>query len=389
MTSDDFGTWWPCLRKHYKRTKVWLPRIKMLDEALGGERSLRYFTLCARPMIDVYMLVRERVLLLDTASRRIKNVSFCECDEVIFPEMKELIGIEESGFLARLEKLVLFQDIPETDTLDTLEALSAFIEEVGEGVSDDVRDAVEEKRKLIQLQKAFPFDFLNLDFCDRYYGDPPDVMIIHRTIEKLLEWQRRPLALVHGSPSSVSRFVLAITCRVNAGLSPVVTKRLKNIVDENAREHVSYRDALTTRAISDLSRWAQDDPLDFFMSAWPKEIAKLAEAKEWNITIHDHAFYDRQRRNGETYHMVCLVVEFKRTSVCTTYLQAVTEALDKDTRTQITRFDPPLNREGRTLLADLRKIVELRNEQARAFNRKPLPDPETEMTQLRSQGVRI
>ena len=71
-----------------------------------------HFTLCARSMIDVYMLVKEGVLQFDETKTRIPGVSFCESAIEMMQEMKELRGVEESAFFARLEDLVLFQDVP-------------------------------------------------------------------------------------------------------------------------------------------------------------------------------------------------------------------------------------------------------------------------------------
>ena len=75
----------------------------------------------------------------------------------------------------------------ETSTLDTTTAVDDFINEIGEKLDMAVRAALETKRKHIQFQRLFPFDFLNLDFCDHYYPKAPDVMRIHSTIEKLLD----------------------------------------------------------------------------------------------------------------------------------------------------------------------------------------------------------
>src|ERR1019366_3319519 len=145
--SDPFGKWWPCLRKHYKRVHVWLPRARQLQRALAGRRPFRYFTLCARPMIDVYMLAKEGILARDGATRRVQGVSFCECEPDVFPEMLELVGVEEAGFLAELENLVLFQDVPATQTLDSEEALTKLLEDEGEGLDEGVRAKVEEKKQ--------------------------------------------------------------------------------------------------------------------------------------------------------------------------------------------------------------------------------------------------
>jgi hypothetical protein len=387
MSDDPFGKWWPCLRKHYKRVNLWLPRAKALQMALAGQRPFRYFTLCARPMIDVYMLVREKVLSFDKEAHRVRGVSFCECNETIFPEMKELIGVEEAGFLGRLEDLVLFRDgSPQTQTLDTVKALTQFLE--GEGLDESVRLIAESKRTHLQFMSWFPFDFLNLDFCDRYYGDPPDVMKIHATIDRLLDWQRRPGSAPGGGEFSVERFVVAITCRVGSETPASAVERLKRAVEDNRTDHAAYDLALQARSIGNLDSWAHDDPLDFFMSAWPKEIARLARQKSWDIKIHDHAFYDRRNDEGVEYHMVCLVVEFVQAAVCRTYLEAVTKCLDAGSRAAIPRIDPD-GGDGARLLSGLREIVNLRNRQARLFDREPLPEPLAEILRLRGLGVPI
>ena len=387
MSSDQFGQWWPCPRKHYKRTAIWLPRAMELADALEGKRTFRYFTLCARPMIDVYMLVRAGILPLDRVTKRIEGVSFCEADETIFPEMIELVGVEEAGFPARLEDLALFRDSEVTQTLDTEAALFNFLTEEGEKLDANVRHDIDEKRKHIQFRNLFPFDFLNLDFCDRYYGNPPDVMTIHSTVDRLLEWQHQPV-VVGNYVSSVSRFALAVTCRVDENIPEPARRRLREMVRENSNEHPEYNKRLRERAVTDLSAWSRQAPLDFFMSAWPKEIARLALQKSWDLSIHDHAFYERQNRRGDTYYMVCLLVEFYRARVCTTYLKAALSSLNESGRTEIPKFDLEKGR-GKSLISDLRKIVHIRNIQARAFSRPELPDPKQEILRLRTQGVAI
>ena len=61
-------------------------------------------------MIDVFMLAREDVLEYDSLRHAIDTVVFCECDEEHVPVMRELVGRENSGFLGKLEEIVLFED---------------------------------------------------------------------------------------------------------------------------------------------------------------------------------------------------------------------------------------------------------------------------------------
>jgi hypothetical protein len=384
---DPFGKWWPCLRKHFKRTHIWLPRAKELTKHLNGQRLFRYFTLCGRPMIDVYMLVKENVLQVDETKQRIQGVSFCEVSETVFPEMIEMIGIEESGFRTSLEDLTLFSDVPETKALETLEDIERFLAVEGE-LQDPLREAVNSKRQHILFRNLFPFDFLNLDFCDRYYPEPPNVMRINSTIDKLLEWQRQLGRKNNGKEFSINRFVMAITCRVEKKLTSVITARLKKIVGENARNHEEYKIALQKRGIHSAKKWSVEEPLDFFMSAWPKEIAQLALMKQWDIKVHDLAFYDRVSDSGEEYHMICLVVEFTQAPICSTYLGVATQSLEQRSRTEIKKI-VETDTEGKRLLADLRLIVNLRNQQATRFGREVLPEPLDEMNRLRSEGVPI
>ena len=376
------------MRKHFKRTQIWLPRAMELTEHLDGQRPFRYFTLCGRPMIDVYMLVKEKVLRVDDTGRRILGVAFCELDKEVFPEMIELIGVEESGFRAKLEEIILFSDIPETQPLDTMAALEGYLEGEGEGLNATLREAIENKRRHLLFRSLFPFDFLNLDFCDRYYGIPPDVLQVNMAIERLLEWQRQPGKKSNGAPFSIGRFVLAITCRVENKLTSATSTRLANFVGENVHTHAEYKAALQLRGINNVTKWSVEEPLDFFMSTWPKEIARLALMKQWDIKVHDHAFYDRVSDSGEAYHMVCLVVEFTQAPICSTYLAAATQSLDQSGRTEIRKIEPT-DTDGKRLLADLRQIVNLRNKQAKRAGREELPEPLSEINRLKGEGVPI
>ncbi|HVU24558.1 MAG TPA: hypothetical protein VHE13_10570 [Opitutus sp.] len=387
MSDDPFGKWWPCLKKHQKRLTAWLPHARRIRQGVNG-RNLRYFTLCARPMIDVYLMVREGLVPFDAERRRIEGVTFCECEESVVSEMKELIGVEEAGFFAKLEDLVLFTDSDETRALPTIEDLSRYLAEQGEGLDDAMAKQMHDKRKHLEFQQLFPFDFINLDFCDRYYQKPPNVLRIHETVKKMLEWQTRDRAGNSGQTIHVDKFVAAITCRTDSATPADALARLKAIVEQNSRDHPEYRSAMGRLNGQSLDQWQVADELDFFMSAWPKEIARLAAEFHWDIEIKEHLYYDRVNDAGEPYKMVCLVVEFTRAVKCSTYLTAVTMALRPDSRREIPAVDLD-STPGKKLLVDLGKIVALRNEQARYYRRRELPDPKSEILRLRAAGVPV
>jgi|GEM_PF-3588287 hypothetical protein len=387
MSDSKFGKWWPCLKKHRKRLEAWLPHAQRLKSGIDG-RDFRYFTFCAREMIDIYLLVKEKVLTYDEVNRRVVGVTFCECDEGIFPEMKELVGPEESGFLAFLEEIVLFEDLAATVPLVDETAIARYLSREGGKVKEDVRRAIELKLMQIKFRKLFPFDFLNLDFCDGYYKEPPDVLKIHRAIDRILEWQGRPGTLVSGAEFALHRFTASITCRLDDKIPLDAVERLKAIVDLNRDNHGEYGADLSRLGHLNLGDWRSNNLLDFFMASWPKEIARLAYEKGWNLELLDHVFYDRVDRNRERYYMVCLVLGFEKTDKCTTYLQMVRSCLEKERRKEITKIDLDSN-DGQRILNDLRGVVKLRNEQARYQEREALEDPLEAILRRREEGIQI
>lgn len=389
MSADPFGKWWPCLKKHYKRRSIWLPEIRRIAGLVPADRSFRYFTLCARPMIDIYLLVKEKILPYDQENRRITGAFFCECEEAAIGEMRELVGAEEAGLCGFLEDIVLFEDLAETKPLSNYQKIDAYFTREGEGMDPNVRERLMLKRKYLNFRKLFPFDFINLDYCDPYYGTFPDVLRVHEAVERIIDWQTGTGLLPDTTTEySVDRFVLAVTCRTDQMIDASARKRLKEIVENNCADHSDYKREVARQGKIDVGAWQNRDDLDFFMAAWPKEIARLANAKGWEIDIRNHCFYERVGDSGEPYHMVCLVAEFTRAKKCTTYLPAAMKCLDAAARSKIVPFD--MNKgDGKVLLDDLTEVVELRNAQARSHKVFELPDPRTEILRLRAAKVAI
>ncbi len=166
-------------------------------------------------MIDVFMLVKEGLLSIDSDNSSINHVQFCECDQEQFVEIREMIAREDAGFFGELESVVLFKDDDFTAQLPTLESISVKLEEEGlhTGQPSDL-EKVEKlllKRTHFNVKSSFPYDFINLDFCQYYYPRPPGMLRVNETVEKVLDWQRR--SSEDGEEVSVQEFVLTVTCR--------------------------------------------------------------------------------------------------------------------------------------------------------------------------------
>jgi hypothetical protein len=324
-------------------------------------------------MIDVFMLVKEGLLELEPESSAIKHVQFCECEQEQFDESREMIAREDAGFFGKLEDVVLFEDDDFTAQYPTRQSIEIKLED--EGIQNDVTklDRLQLKRTNMNAKASFPYDCINLDFCDYYYPEPPEMLRVNRTVAKFLDWQRRSGAGPDGA--SVDEFVLAVTCRYDADFPPAATGRLTELIRENCRAWPSYRaNVEQSRQVTDIDAWAVNDPEDFFFAGWPKDIAKAAADLGWSTEVKDYVYYRRTGDSGKRYLIACLVARFERQDKSVDDTPAAMFALDADKRAFIDEIARD-SEEGKELVESLHAIVDLRNQQARRKHRLELPEP--------------
>jgi hypothetical protein len=370
----EFEKWWNDPKKHRKRCEHWLPHWRMLAAKIESTRSIRYFTLCARSMIDIFMLVSEKILSIDGDSHSIPSVRFCEREQEQFVEIKDMVAREDAGFLGQLEELVLFKDDDFTAQCPTPASIAAKLED--EHLQEDYEriDRLQLKRAHFGVMASFPHDLMNLDFCDYYYPDPPDMLRINETIKRILDWQRRPSE--DEEAVELDEFVLAVTCRHDSNFPEQAEDRLAALIDDNCTSFPEYkRQLLETRGAERAQDWIGIDKQDFFFAGWPKDIALSAKEYGWSMEILDYVYYTRTGdHDGNVYIIACLVARFARAKTKSNYLPAALFALDVKNRILIDDVDPN-SQEGRQLLADLEKVVKVRNEQAERMHCPQLPDP--------------
>jgi hypothetical protein len=369
----EFDKWWNDTKKHSKRVKYWLPHWRAVATRLDGVRPMRYFTLCARSMIDVFMLVKEGMLKLDPENYSIGSVQFCECDAEQYVETRDLIAREDAGFLGYLEDIVLFEDDDFTGQFPTLDSISAKLED--ERLQDDYPkiDRLQLKRTHLNVKASFPYDYVNLDFCQYYYPQPPGMLRINRTVERFLDWQRR--ASEDGQVPQLDEFVLAVTCRHDADFPAQAEARLSELIKENCASSAVYKKAVEeTRKVSDVSQWLKGDREDFFFAGWPKDIARAARDYNWKTEVLDYVYYERTGDQENPYKIACLVARFTRANPKPDYSEAALYALKNENRVLIPNIDRA-SAEGKHLIKSLGEIVAIRNEQARRKQRPELPAP--------------
>jgi hypothetical protein len=373
----EFDKWWNDLKKHRKRLLHWLPHWKALAMKLGNDRAIRYFTLCARSMIDVFMLVKEGLLKIDPDNNSINRVQFCECDQEQFVEIREMIAREDAGFFGELENVVLFKDDDFTGQFPTLESISVKLEDesLHTGQPSDLQK-VEKlllKRTHFNVRSSFPYDFINLDFCQYYYPRPPGMLRVNETVEKILDWQRRPSE--DGEDLSLQEFVLTVTCRHDVEFPAEAEARLAELIRKNCSTSRVYKDQVEkTRGTSKVEDWVTKDREDFFFSGWPKDIARLAKEYGWSMEVLDYVYYRRTGDENNPYVIACLVARFSRSQSIPDYIPTALFVLNAENRQLIPEIDRGSD-EGQQLLESLGIIVSKRNEQARRQHRPELPDP--------------
>jgi hypothetical protein len=320
-------------------------------------------------MIDVFMLVRANILTIDNHSNAIDGVTFCECMEEDYTAIKDIIAREDSGLLGRLEDVVLFRDDEYTARFATEGSISEALADE-EVAADERGERLRLKQRQGEFRATFPYDFLNLDFCDYFYN-PPQWMQISETLLKILDWQRGVSG--DGRAVSVDAFTVAVTCRHDDEFPEPALSRLRTIVDENARTTPGYAQGLTARGTSDIAAWSRDDTEDFFLSAWPKDVARAAAGLMWNMSILDYVFYDRENRTQDkSYKIICLIIRFERATTVVDYTPAAVAALDRDARVHI-QAPEPSSAEASGLREDLSSLAQERNVRARAFGAPELP----------------
>jgi hypothetical protein len=321
-------------------------------------------------MIDVFMLAREQILKQDNEVGKISGVVFCEVDQEQYTEIIDMLGTEGSGFQRSLEDLVLFADDTYTAQFPTIESLKVELED--EGVQSGIRDRLQLKEQHLSFRDMFPFDFINLDFCDYYYPMPPDVLQKNRTVENVVDLQTKKRK---STGSDLREFILSVTCRFDEGLPPEALDRLEDLVAENTIGSALYSTALRgLKGTDNVHKWCESDSYDFFVSAWPKEILRMAKDKGWNAEILDIVWYDRTGDSGRQYKIVCLIVLFASQSNLDGYIAEAARVLDPTSRTLIGPIDRN-TKTGRVILENLRDVVRVRNERAMQVGRPTLPDP--------------
>lgn len=209
--------------KHCVRYYGWLPACKA-HKRRTGTKPIKYFTLCAREALDVFMLESERILQRDS-SGKLPNVVICEEDELAATEIFRLVRppLKEAMIVGRLEDILTFEDTDETRGRDPDE----------EGVPDmRLRRLLHLKRQSLRLATHFPFDIVNFDPYGNLLSPDYGSNRLYKAFCRVFELQ-----------NGIETFLLLVTTPILES-DPAVRARFRSDFESNLRSHPEIGEAL-------------------------------------------------------------------------------------------------------------------------------------------------
>lgn len=219
MSEINYNTHYP---KHCVRYYGWLPASKK-HRKLVNKESLKYFTLCAKQAIDVFMFESENLLSRDSRGK-LPNVIICEQEMAAAAEILALVRppLSESLIVGKLEEILTFRDTRETSgrSLDVDDRRS------------EIRKLLRNKRNFELLKRFFPFDIINVDTSRNFFNPPLDTNKMYASLSKIFELQR-----------GINTFLLFVTTPI-FDIHPDSDTRLRRDFESNVSTHQSIRGAL-------------------------------------------------------------------------------------------------------------------------------------------------
>lgn len=351
--------------KHYVRKHGWIKASRHQKQAIRNRSKkipLRYFTFCAAEAIDVFMLVHEGIISRSNETGRLEGVYFCEENESKFGIISELIGSPEQGFQGEFQKIVLFNDTPET--VDKKMSDENFY-------SEEIRRILRIKDANERLINAFPFDIINLDVCGVMFPPKSGVFApILESIVKMLEWQTKSQFSVSGN--ECKNFTLFLTTHVDkSNTNNDAIHQLRNKVEDNIKANFNFQKAFEEKFGHDnVEKLTEMDYPTFLSIGLPKYIIHEALfTLGWKVTCGPTFLYSREyKREKGQYQIMHTISHFER-------IPNFNESLDKPSTidyfnsvTQLVK-DTPIHVEKKVenpdicaeLTDDLKQIRDLRD----------------------------
>jgi hypothetical protein len=282
MSNIDYDKHYP---KHCVRYYGWLPASKALKELID-KKSIKYFTLCAKQAIDIFMLELEGVIIRDQ-NRKLPNVIICEKDGRDAAEIFNLVRppLKEAILVGELERILTFQDTEET---------------IGRSTDEDVKDRkIREQLRIKVLferaKKYFPFDIINFDPHGNLFNPSIEKNKLYHSFNKIFELQEE-----------IDTFLLFVTTPIY-DIHQDTESRLQSEFESNVSSHAvicaALQSSLGTIAYNEIEE-KKRIAIGFTKSV----VISAAKTKGWNHKHHGIFIYESL--SGRK--MISSVVQFSK-----------------------------------------------------------------------------
>lgn len=291
--------------KHYVRRNAWLPAARSQAQASRKVgREPRYLTFCASQALDVFLFLKEGVLIRDPETDVVINTYFCEQDDEDFNEITRLVGAHEQGFFGDFKDLILFEDDENTTGLG--------YDNVSRRYAPDLRKKLSMKFRHERLKSVFPFDVVNLDPYGTFF--PPLTGVLSqmlKSIRTFLDWQTEAAE----NEGNFVSFTMFLTTHVQDGrVHPEAFNEMVDMIQKNCTTYAGFSQSLDRRfGTGDAKTIAQIDFSGFYSIALPKVIVSEAFKRGWNVSTNFAGQYLREGNLGSSrYSMLNWVAKFYR-----------------------------------------------------------------------------
>jgi hypothetical protein len=273
--------------KHAVRYYEWLPASLLFKKNMK-KKKIKYFTLCAKQAIDVFMFELAEILSRDRYDN-LPNVYICEKDPKDANEIYKVVRppLKDALIVGELEKILLFKDTKDTKNRKINDP---------DVRSFKIRKLLIIKERSERLKSYFPFDIINFDPYGNLLNPIQEVNKLYQSFKKIFKLQK-----------DIASFLLFVTTTISH-IDPECEIQLKQRYEQNISSHDQIRNIIKSY-LGTLS-YDDADKNKKLAIAFSKLIISSAAREEGWIHKHYGIIIYKRKETGEK--MISSVIQFTR-----------------------------------------------------------------------------
>jgi len=333
--------------KHCARYYGWLPAGKAYQKGLGQnpKKSIKYFTLCGRKAIDIFMFEMEGVISRDK-NRTLPNVIICEENGRDALEILDLVRPpqKEAIIIGPLERVLTFEDNEHTR---------------GRSPDDDernkhIREMLRIKGLSQRLINSFPFDIINFDPYENILNLAQEAnKLLYRSFEKVFELQQ-----------PINSFLFFITIPIS-DIHEDFQSQFRRDFASNVSTHQEISNGLLlSTGTTEYDRLDENKRVAVAIGFAKSVILSVARKNGWNSEHKGIYIY----QNKSLRKMLSSVVQFFKTTSTTDnrmYVDDVIRIIEQ----MPTFYSYEDSEKNKEVIDHLNRVIELRDKTREEFSR--------------------